>query len=70
MAPGWPRYTLSTLDFLEHAGLGRGTTLQLRWEPYEATDEEIATFNAAHPGMGQGWGGTMAKLEAWLADRG
>jgi uncharacterized protein YndB with AHSA1/START domain len=70
MAPDWPRYTLSTLELLEHAGLGRGTTLQLRWEPYEATAAEIAIFNAAHAGMEQGWSGTMAQLEAWLAGQG
>jgi uncharacterized protein YndB with AHSA1/START domain len=70
MAPDWPSYTLSTLSFLEHAGFTRGTTLELRWEPYEATAAEIATFNAAHAGMEQGWGGTMAQLEAWLAAQG
>lgn len=70
MAPTWPAYTLSVIQLAEHAGLGRGTTLTLSWQPYEATPEEIVTFNAAHAGMEQGWGGTLAKLAEWLASQG
>jgi len=70
LAPGWPSHTLSTLSFLQHAGIGGGTTLELRWEPYEASADEIALFDGAHAGMEQGWGGTMAQLEAFLATSG
>jgi uncharacterized protein YndB with AHSA1/START domain len=70
LAPDWPAHTLSTLSFLPHAGIGGGTTLELRWEPHEATAAEIAMFDGAHAGMEQGWGGTMAQLEAFLATSG
>ena len=70
LAPDWPQHTLSTLTFMQHAGIGGGTTLELRWEPYEATAAEIAMFNGAHAGMEQGWAGTMAQLEAFLAATG
>jgi uncharacterized protein YndB with AHSA1/START domain len=69
LAPSWPLRMLTTVQFLEHAGVGRGTTLQLRWDPLDASAEEIATFNAAHAGMAQGWGGSMMRLDAWLAAR-
>lgn len=64
MSASWPLYTLSTITFAEQ---GKGTLLTIRWLPLEATDEEVRTFNAAHAGMMQGWGGTMAQLEAFLA---
>jgi uncharacterized protein YndB with AHSA1/START domain len=64
MAPTWPKQTLSTTTFEEANGK---TTLTLRWEPYEATQEEIATFNAGRAGMDQGWAGTFAQLDAYLA---
>ncbi len=70
LAPDWPAHTLSTLTFLRHAGIGGGTTLELRWEPWEATTAERAMFDGAHAGMEQGWGGTMAQLEAFLAAQG
>ena len=59
----WPLEMLSTTTFTEHAGK---TTLTLRWAPHKATEEERKTFNSAHAGMTQGWGGTMAQLEAYL----
>ncbi len=63
MAPTWPRQMLATTTFEEENGR---TTLVIRWEPYEATDEEIATFEAAREGMNQGWSGTFAKLDEYL----
>lgn len=66
MSPTWPKKTLSTTTFSEAEGK---TTLELRWEPFEATAEEIATFNAARPGMNEGWSGTFAQLDAYLAKR-
>jgi uncharacterized protein YndB with AHSA1/START domain len=67
LAATWPLRMLTTVTLLEHAGMSRGTALELRWEPIQASADEIATFNGAHAGMEQGWGGSMAKLEAWLA---
>jgi uncharacterized protein YndB with AHSA1/START domain len=68
MAPGWPLETLATTTFAEHAGIGGGTTVELRWLPINAADAERALFAASHAGMQQGWGGTMEQLEAYLAD--
>ena len=65
LAPTWPRFTLSTTDFSEKDGK---TTLTLEWAPYDASPEEIKTFDAAHAGMKQGWGGTMELLEQYLAN--
>lgn len=64
MSPTWPKKTLSTSTFTE---VDTKTTLELRWEPFEATAEEIATFNAARAGMNEGWSGTFAQLDAYLA---
>jgi uncharacterized protein YndB with AHSA1/START domain len=65
MAPTWPRHMLSTFIF-EDDGPGK-TRLTVRWVPYEANAEEIATFEAGRPSMTQGWTGTMELLEAYLA---
>lgn len=66
-APDWPLETLSTVTFDEHAGVGRGTTVVLRWSPHNATDAERQVFAASHAGMEQGWGGTMEQFETYLA---
>jgi uncharacterized protein YndB with AHSA1/START domain len=66
-AAEWPLETLSTMTFDEHAGLGRGTTVVLRWSPHNATEAERRTFAASHAGMTQGWNGTMEQFEAYLA---
>jgi len=64
MAPTWPLRTMATSHLSEE---GSGSLLQLEWLPFEATPEEIATFDAGHESMRMGWGGTFAKLEAYLA---
>jgi len=64
MAPDWPRETLSTTTFTENGGK---TTVTLRWAAHNATDIERKTFDAAHAGMTQGWSGTFAQLEQYLA---
>lgn len=63
MAPTWPRKMLSTTTFEEQQGR---TTVAIYWEPYEASQEEIDTFEAARPGMGQGWSGTFDRLAEYL----
>lgn len=67
MAPTWPKKTLSTTTFEETNGK---TTMTLRWEPFDATQEEIDTFNAGRAGMDEGWGGTFARLDEYLARAG
>ena len=43
----WPLRMLSTVTFADHAGIGRGTVVTLRWSALDATPEEQATFAAA-----------------------
>lgn len=64
MAPVWPLETYSTMTLTESGGK---TTLTLRWLPYRPTDEERQAFDSNHASMKQGWGGTMDRLEAHLA---
>jgi len=60
----WPQHTLSTMTLEERDGK---TVLHLEWEPYEASEVEINTFNAAFDSMNQGWAGTFENLEKYLA---
>jgi len=64
MAPQWPLYTLSTTTLTEVPG---GTLLRLEWRALDASEAEEAVFDASHPGMTQGWGGTMDVLDSYLA---
>jgi uncharacterized protein YndB with AHSA1/START domain len=64
MSPTWPLELLTTVT-LEEAPGGK-TGLTLRWLPINATEEERATFDAAHDGMRQGWGGSFDQLAAYL----
>lgn len=61
----WPLETLSTTTFAEKKGK---TTMALRWIPYNATEIERQTFENGRPSMTQGWGGTIDKLTAYLAE--
>ncbi len=65
LSPTWPLRLLTTVT-LEEAPGGK-TTLTLRWSPLDATAEEQKTFDAAHDGMRQGWGGSFERLDAYLA---
>ena len=62
-SPDWPQKMLSTITFEEKAGR---TTLTIQWEPIEASETEIKTFDAGRPSMTQGWGGTFENLTAYL----
>jgi uncharacterized protein YndB with AHSA1/START domain len=64
MSATWPLEMLSTMTLTKENGR---STVTIEWTPLNATDEEIATFNAAHDGMKQGWTGTFEQLEAYLA---
>jgi len=63
-SPDWPAQMLSTITFDEKAGR---TTVTIRWEPIEATEAELKTFESGRPGMTQGWTGTFENLTAYLA---
>lgn len=65
MAPTWPREVHSVNTF-EDLGGGK-TRYAVEWTPYNATVEEVGTFDAARAGMNEGWGGTFDKLTAYLA---
>jgi uncharacterized protein YndB with AHSA1/START domain len=65
MAPTWPTYMLTTVNFF--AETPETTRIQLKWEIFgDATKEERATFNAAKAGMTGGWTGSFDKLEELL----
>lgn len=63
MAPAWPLETISTTTLTEK---DRKTRMTLEWRAYNASIEEQAVFDASHDSMTQGWGGTMAALDAYL----
>lgn len=64
LSEAWPLRTLSVTNFED---MGDKTKVLLNWQPYEATDLEIEAFNSSHDSMNQGWGGTMAQLDEYLA---
>jgi uncharacterized protein YndB with AHSA1/START domain len=65
MAPTWPLVLRSVFTF-EDAGEDK-TRLTVEWAPYDASPEEIMTFEVGRPSMTQGWSGTFEQLEAYLA---
>lgn len=64
LSPSWPLQMLTTVTFDGQEGK---TALTVRWEPVNPADEERKTFDAAHEGMNQGWGGSFDQLAAYLA---
>ena len=63
-APDWPQQMLSTITFAEQGGR---TTLAIRWEPIDASEAELKTFDNGRESMKQGWGGTFENFTAYLA---
>jgi len=63
--PDWPKILLTTITFQED---GAKTKLRLTWEPFEASDAEIACFAGAMANMGKGWESGFAIMEEMLAD--
>ncbi|MBI5225686.1 SRPBCC domain-containing protein [Candidatus Micrarchaeota archaeon] len=64
-APDWPLQLLTTLTLAKTAA-GK-TELTLVWIPMDATESEMATFDAGRDSMTGGWTGTFEGLEAYLA---
>ena len=64
MSATWPLEMLSTTTLAEEGGK---TKLTIEWLPLNPTDEERKTFDSAHDGMKQGWGGTFEQLAEYLA---
>jgi uncharacterized protein YndB with AHSA1/START domain len=65
MAPTWPLKMLSTITLEVQ---GNKTLLTVRSAAFEATDEEVRTFEQGRESMKMGWGGTIDQLEAYLAE--
>ena len=61
----WPLQMLTTVTFGDRGGK---TAVTVEWLPYEATEAEWKTFNAARAGMAGGWGGTLEQLANYLTD--
>jgi hypothetical protein len=58
---------ISTFTF-EDAGAVK-TKVTIEWAPYDASPEEIMTFDVGRPSMTQGWSGTFEQLEIYLASQ-
>ena len=56
---------LSTFAF-EDMPSGK-TKFTITWQPHNATEEELQTFEAGRQSMTMGWTGTMENLENYLA---
>lgn len=65
MMPNWPRVLLTTVTLKAE---GEGTKLTLEWEPYEATEDEKAAFEAALGGLDKGWGAGMDIIAEIVAE--
>lgn len=65
MAATWPLEMFATTTF-EDAGDGK-TRITISWAPHNSDEAGHATFDNARAGMEQGFGGTFAKLESYLA---
>jgi uncharacterized protein YndB with AHSA1/START domain len=65
LSPTWPLKLLTTVTF-EKTPDGQ-TEVTLRWAPFDATEEEQKTFDAAHDSMSGGWAGTFDQLAVYLA---
>ena len=65
LSPTWPLQMLTTVTFAAEDGQ---TLLTVQWLPSKPTDEERKTFNSAHEGMKQGWGGSFDQLADYLAN--
>jgi len=60
----WPLQMLTTVTLEEQ---NSKTLVTLVWVPLQPTEEERQTFEAAHEGMTQGWGGSFDQLADYLA---
>ena len=65
MSPTWPKEMLATNLFKDLGG--SRTELVISWQPYNASDEENATFDAARGSMDGGFKGMFESLESYLA---
>ncbi|MBK7439192.1 MAG: SRPBCC domain-containing protein [Saprospiraceae bacterium] len=62
----FPEEIFNQISLEEHQGV---TTLTLTGGPRQATDAQLATYDAMHESMQQGFGGTFNQLETYLASQ-
>ena len=55
----WPLEMLTTVTFESE---GNRTRVTVRWQPYNADKDEIATFDKNRESMRAGWNGTLDQL--------
>lgn len=65
MAPTWPKKMQATMTF--EATSAKTSRITITWFPWEADQSAHDTFDMARAGMTQGFDGTFAKLDAYLA---
>ena len=65
LAADWPSYMHVTTTLADHAE--GGTAYRVTWVPHESDAAGLACFDQARAGMQAGFGGTFAKLDAYLA---
>ncbi len=63
--PDWPAVLLTTVTFEDE---GAKTKVRLVWEPYEASEAEIACFASVVANMGKGWEGGYAVMDEIFAE--
>ena len=61
----WPRTMLTTMELVAEAP--DRTRVSLRWDPQEASADDIAEFVKQRGGMTMGWTGSFDKLEALVS---
>jgi uncharacterized protein YndB with AHSA1/START domain len=64
----FPLEVLTTVTFVDHAGIGKGTLVTVQARPLNGTQAQNDFFAAFHGSMRQGWTGTMQQLEEYLGD--
>lgn len=62
--PNWPKHMLATLQFEEISA--NRTKLTFLWEPRDATDLELSTFESTRSDHGKGWGAGMDQLHRYI----
>ncbi|MDU2243201.1 MAG: SRPBCC domain-containing protein [Paenibacillus sp.] len=64
--PNWPLEIMNILTFTEENG---NTTVSFSGGPVNASEEELAAFEAMKPMVKQGFEGTFEQLDQYLAER-
>lgn len=66
----FPTEVLTTVTFVDHAGIGKGTLVTIEARPITGSSKaQCHFFKGFHSSMQQGWAGTMQQLDTFLEDR-